>query len=50
MKIEGFFFRGMWVPCEFVGPIRDDGTIDMEIHWPRHFRELAARKGIEVAD
>lgn len=50
MKFEGIFLCGMWIPCRFVGPIHEDGTIDMEIDWPRHFREMAARKGVEVAD
>jgi hypothetical protein len=50
MKFEGIFVRGMWVPCEFVGPIRDGCMIAMHIHWPRRFREIAAEKGVEIAE
>lgn len=49
MKLEGFFFAGMWIPYESYEFNKQTGEVIVTIDWPRHFREMAAGKGVEVA-
>ncbi|MFA7120776.1 MAG: hypothetical protein WC277_04810 [Bacilli bacterium] len=50
MKIEGFFLAGMWIPYKTWEFNKQAGEFVVTIDWPRHFREIAARKGVEVAE
>ncbi len=48
MRLDGFFFVGMWIPVELHwNKTTNDLTVTAD--YPRRLREMAAEKGVELA-